>query len=170
SKRETLYGRISEQRIEEVGPWRRKYWKSIEQNYGRHPHFERYEKPLKAILFSSFERLVDLNGALIDFFRSELGITTPLLRASTLGVEGNKSELLHAICRKVEAETYLSGPSGRDYLDESLFHSSGIGVLYHGFEHPVYPQFRAKSFIPQLSTLDLLFNCGPESRDHFLPS
>jgi hypothetical protein len=37
-----------------------------------------------------------------------------------------------------------------------------VRVIFQKFEHPVYPQVYA-GFEPQLSTVDLVFNCGPES-------
>ncbi|MNL38013.1 WbqC-like protein family protein [compost metagenome] len=108
--------------------------------------------------------LAELNYALIDFFREALGITTPLIRASALEATGFKTDLIHDICLKTKATVYLSGPSGRDYLEEAPLRQSGIGVCYHAFEHPTYPQHGKKQFTPQLSTLDLLMNCGPDSR------
>lgn len=158
------YGRIDQVLIENTQAWRHKYWKSIEQNYRSHPHYERYEGALQKIIHTPFDRLIDLNLALIDFFRDALGITCPMVRASTLEVSGAKSELLRQICLRCGADHYLSGPSGVDYLDESLFRASGIQVRFHSFLPPVYPQFGTPFFTPLLSTLDLLMNCGPSSR------
>jgi hypothetical protein len=102
------------------------------------------------------------------FFSNEklaglLGMTTPLIRASGLHLDGSRSELLCSICKALGATEYLSGPSGRDYLDESIFAVEGIAVRYHQFTHPTYKQLY-DSFVPGLSILDLLANCGPHSR------
>jgi hypothetical protein len=35
-------------------------------------------------------------------------------------------------------------------------------VDWQRFDHPVYPQLHGK-FIPNLSCIDILFNCGPEA-------
>jgi len=142
------------------GRWQRKYWKTLEQAYKKHPYYELYAPGLREILFGQWDLLADLNMALIEFLLQALGREVKMLRASHLGVEGTSSRLLLEICRQVGASTYLSGPSGRDYLDESLFHAEGIDVRYHDFQHPVYPQKGAENFIPNLSVVDLLMNAG----------
>lgn len=163
-KRQTRYGLISEQRIDHSHPWRDKYLKSVEYQYHRHPYFETYFPELVTILGQEPEHLVSLNYALLDFFRRAFGIATPLLLSSSLGVVGQKTELIHDLCLKTDATVYLSGPSGRDYLDETPFRHSGLEVWYHDFAHPTYPQHRKKEFVSHLSALDMLMNCGPDSR------
>jgi hypothetical protein len=145
--------------------WRRKHWKTIQHAYGRHPHFPRYESPLADLYRAQWSLLVELNAAIIRTFIGFLGIDTKIVWASELGVQGSRSELLVSICRATGASTYLSGPTGRDYLDESSFQDQGIEVRYHAFDHPRYRQLASPAFVPNLSTLDLLCNCGPESMD-----
>jgi hypothetical protein len=43
-----------------------------------------------------------------------------------------------------------------------LFDKSSIKLIYHEFIHPVYRQLNGK-FIPYLSAIDLLLNCGEDS-------
>lgn len=52
------------------------------------------------------------------------------------------------ICSKFGAVKYLSGPSGRNYLDLSLFHDAGIEVDFFEASRPKYPHI-----------LDRLENC-----------
>ena len=52
-----------------------------------------------------------------------------MVLASTLSVKGDKSELLANICKTTNATTYLSGPSGKDYLDTHFF--DNIKIEYH---------------------------------------
>ena len=151
---------INDIRIDKSGDWRSKYLSRIEESYRRHPFFDKYAAVLREIIMRPSERLVDLNYALIDFFRSELGIKNRICRASELGAIGKRSELLLDICRKLGAKNYLSGPSGRDYLDKDIFAKAEVKIIYHDFLPPVYS---APHYIPCLSTLDLLFNHGPRS-------
>lgn len=163
-KHRTRYGLISEQLIDHSHAWRDKYWKSIEYQYHRHPYFDTYGPELRAILDYPPERLISLNFALIDVFRRAFGIETPMVMSSSLGGVGQKADLIHDLCLKSDATVYLSGPSGRDYLDEAQFQGSGIALWYHDFRHPIYPQRRKSEFVSHLSALDCLMNCGPDSR------
>ena len=58
--------------------------------------------------------------------------------------------------------TNHTGTGSRDNLDEALFTQAGIEVEWQRFKHPVYPQ-QYGDFVPMLSCLDVLFNCGRES-------
>jgi len=62
------------------------------------------------------------------------GINPMIIFESTLNIEGFGTERLVNICKKLNADTYLSGPSGRDYLDESKF--ANIKVEYMDWNPP----------------------------------
>jgi hypothetical protein len=74
------------------------------------------------------ELLADINIRSIVYCAGRLGVDTPIIRAATLSAEGSKSELLGNICKELNAKEYISGPSGRDYLDLSYF--EGIDVSF----------------------------------------
>src|SRR5947207_192771 len=96
---------------------------------------------------------------------------TPLVKSSALGVEGAKSELVLNLCKAVGASALLVGLGGsRHYLDRRAFAEAGIELQMQEFAHPVYPQRGATPFSAGLSALDLLFNCGPRSRNILLGS
>jgi hypothetical protein len=136
--------------------------------YRKSPHFDRYAPRLREILEARWDRLVDLNLATLEFAREALGIDTPMVRSSTLAVEGQRSALLLDICRTVGASAFLGGMGGsRGYLEQEAFAAAGMGVRWQEFRHPAHPQCGAAPFIPGLSVLDILFNCGPESADIF---
>jgi hypothetical protein len=141
--------------------WAEVYWRTLAQNYSKTPFWKTYGRALEELLLRPWERLVELNLALIELLWSAFGIPTPTRRASALGATGKKSELLLDICRKRGATVYLSGPSGRGYLREPLFSDAGISVEYHEFHHPEYTQ-RFSPFLPGMASIDLLLNEGPE--------
>jgi hypothetical protein len=154
--------RIIDMELDNTQPWPRKTWARIAGAYRHHPYFSALAPELESIFMSGHVNLVDLNLDLISFFCRQLGINVPMIRSSTMNVEGSRSELLLSICKNLGADTYLSGPSGRDYLDTAIFSVAGIALEYHTFKHPIYS---APIFKPYLSTLDLLLNHGPQSQE-----
>jgi hypothetical protein len=96
-----------------------------------------------------------------------LGIRTRMVVSSTLSVPGKATQRLVNFCKALGANTYLSGAGGKDYLELELFEKEGVKVSFQEYKHPAYPQLHGE-FVPYLSVLDLLFNCGPKSREVLL--
>jgi hypothetical protein len=143
--------------------WRQRSWGTIRAAYGHHPFFENYGHELESVYDEDWEYLTTLNEHMIRLMCGWLGLRPKLIRASDLEVGGSSSDLLLAICKAVDATEYLAGPSAGDYLDESIFETAGIGVAHARFEQEPYEQLGTREFVGNLSTIDLLFNRGPES-------
>lgn len=140
----------------------RKHRKAIKINYQKAAFFSEYWNDIESILSQKWELLIDLNIKLIEYFISKLDLSTKTIKSSKLTIKKTGSEKLLEICRKLDATTYLSGELGKNYLNEQIFHDSKIQVIYEKFEHPTYHQLN-KTFIPNMSILDLLFNEGPNA-------
>ena len=153
---------LLETRIDNSLSWRRKHLETLRQHYGKAPFFEKYFSRCQQIYQKDWEFLFDLCLETIQFLKEEIGIETPLLRSSELKTSGTKAERLISICRGLGATHYLSGESASDYISEEGFSSQGIALEYQNYEHPVYPQ-KYPGFVPHLSAIDLLFNCGEQS-------
>ncbi len=154
---------ISEALIDPAVPWARKHWRTIEWNYRRAKHFEEYAADFKAMYEGEWTRFSDLSCAFLSLLLRLLGIPRTFERTSTLGIKGESTGLVAAMCKAAGADTYLSGPHGRDYLDVPALGTAGIRVEFQDFTCPQYPQCWPGPFIPDLSVIDLLFNCGPDS-------
>lgn len=140
--------------------WKEKYLRTVQQSYGKHPYFSEIYPVLENAIRTETNLLYDINMAIIKSFCDCLEIRPEYIRASELELYGQKSDLILDICREVGADTYISGPSGREYLDLDSFTKSNIAVKYNDFEHPVYPQRKTNEFVSHLSALDLFMNCG----------
>lgn len=136
----------------------------IWQCYNKAEYFEFYWSKFEAIYSKDYNLLLDLNLELINYFLKSLNIHTKIIFASDLDVTGTKSELNFNICKALGANTYISGISGRDYLDIQKFYNNGIEVVFQEFHHPIYKQLH-EPFIPCMSVIDLLFNHGEKSLD-----
>lgn len=155
---------IREIEIDSANPWARKQIASIEQCYAKAPFARDYLPELRELLSRPWRWLIDLDLTLIEQMCRWLGLERQTCLASELGIPGERSERLLEICRRFEADRYLSGNAAQTYLDVDLFARHGVTVAWQNYHHPVYPQIHGE-FIPYLSTLDLLLNAGPESLD-----
>ena len=153
---------ILEVGIDNRRPWARKHVGTLRQFYAKAPHLHRYLPALEEVLERRWSLLVDLDLAVTDLICGWLGLVRPTLRSSSLGIAGKQSERLVALCQHTGAQRYLSGNAAQDYLDRELFTRHGIEIEWQDYAHPVYPQQHG-DFVPYLSIVDLLFNCGEES-------
>lgn len=153
---------LLETRIDNSVSWRRKHLETLRQHYCKAPFFEKYFPRCQQVYEKDWTFLFDLCLETINLIKEEMGIETPLLRSSEMKPGGEKTERLVSICRELGATHYLSGESGSNYIAEEDFSSQGIALEYQNYEHPVYPQ-RYTGFVPHLSAIDLLFNCGEQS-------
>lgn len=137
--------------------------RTISQNYSHAAGFKRYFPEFCAVLSQSAASgsLAELNCGLLAWLAAQLGVTTPRLRSSELGVTGKRGEYVAKLCEKVGASRYLSPAGAEEYLleDRAQFDHRAIAVGLHEFEHPLYRQC-FQPFMPFASVLDLLLNEG----------
>ena len=156
--------RIDNPKNGETRWWGPSHYRTLRHAYRRAPHLEQYTPWLQEIFERRWDRLVELNEVLLDFLRDAFEIRTPLVRSSELGVQGRRADLILDICRRLGADTLLAGNGGsRSYLDSRRFLEHGVRIVWHDFRHPVYEQRGGGAFVPGLSAVDMLFNCGAGS-------
>lgn len=141
---QSLFAPINQVEIQDPGHRaRRKIAKTLEQKMGS------LATPFSTELMKPYKKLVALNYALLDrMLYSETGVPVQVLqsmltdgygyRAGTVVTDDEErastvSGRLAALAYEAGATTYLSGSSGRKYLDEEPFEFFGIKVEY--FEH-----------------------------------
>jgi len=161
-KKKRNHQNINEVEISYEQDWQLKNLKSIKSSYAKAKYFSQYSKDFKDIYQTKFKLLRDLNIELIKFIFKKFGLNTKIHIASELIDKSEKTELLLSICQKLGADVYLSGISGKDYLDVFKFKKANIKVEFQNFEHPIYQQMHGP-FVPEMSSIDLLFNYGHNS-------
>lgn len=152
--------------IDNGSDWQRKHWGSIKSGYSAAPFFKEHSDFFEEVYSRKWERLADLNIHIIKYILEYLKIDTPLYYESRIVTSLEATDRILELCKKVGADTYLSGSGGKDYLEEEKFSRAGIKLEYQHFVHPEYRQQFVKQeedFLPYMSIVDLLFNEGPES-------
>ena len=159
---------IKDVKITKDSGFAKKHLKSISLNYSRSKFFEKYFPSICELISNNNMSLSDLNHDLIVYIASQLGITTEIIRASHLDASGKSTKLTVAQCIELGASEFYAAKGSRQYVSaERDFKKHGIQVIFQDYSHPIYPQLHGE-FIPNLSAIDLLFNCGEKSLEMIL--
>lgn len=143
--------------------WASRHWRTIQQSYASAPYYGEHEPFFRDHYARPWRTLAATNEVLIAYLLRALSVNVEVVRASDLGcLSTGRTTRLVEICRVLKASTYVSGVSGREYLDLDAFRDAGIAVEFQDFRHPVYEQCY-EPFMPCMSAVDLLFNHGPRS-------
>ena len=154
---------INEVQINNRVDWRKKHMRALEINYQKAPYCRDLFPGMEEFYTGDSGSLSEFNTESVLILLKILGVHKETKVASELGdFPEEPSERLAAICKSLGADTYLSGTGAKEYLNLKPFHKKEITVIFQEFKHPVYPQLY-DDFVPNLSLLDLLFNCGPDS-------
>lgn len=154
------YGeRTDEVRIDETRPWRREHEGTLRHAYSKAPGFDRWFPEIVELYGTPAERMVEFTIPGIRWLMDRFGLDTDIVLASDLLRDDLRgSELLAALTLAANGDAYVSGPSGRDYLDEEVFTRNGVALEFTRYVSTAYPQFRQSGFVDGLSSLDLVFN------------
>ena len=143
---------ISQIKVDYSTPWLQQHKMAIISAYRTSAYFEYYQDELFEILDSKYERLFDLNLAIIRFFIEKTGIAVDLRCTDDYSRDGIQTDAEgHAIhC---------------DDLREIIHPKRPNTILRDlGLEKPYFQVFsHRQGFKADLSIMDLLFNEGPDS-------
>lgn len=132
---------IQEIRIDRKQDWVKKHWRSIQTAYGNAPFYEHYAEDLKMILYKNHRFLFDLNLELLEFILNKLSIEKNI----------------------AFSQKYIR-KYGEKTVDLRSFIHPKKKIPSAVFYQPVkYIQVFGKTFVENLSVIDLIFNEGPNA-------
>jgi hypothetical protein len=162
-RKERTFQKINQVEIFNERGWGRKFSQRLEDAYRHAPYLEDHRSFFDRTFRSYWTHLIQLNLSVLEYLRRSLALRTPFQLSSALGITSTGPRLPIDICQQTKADTYLSSRAGRKYIDESELRRSGIDVRYVHYRPPAYPQLWGP-FLPNLSVVDMILNCGPRSR------
>lgn len=156
--------RISEVELPSDKKWQQTHWTALYHSYAKTKYFSLYREFFEELYQKDFRYLTDINIAVISYLLKCFDINVGIIKASEFNIDPHlqKTDLLIATLKSVGGDVYISGPSGKGYLEPQKFEQNDIDLKYFEFHHPVYQQ-RFPGFIPEMSAVDILFNMGPQS-------
>ncbi|WP_350334058.1 WbqC family protein [Coralliovum pocilloporae] len=161
---------INEVRVDQVD-WQAQHYRLLEENYRAAPYWDVYSDFVKEVyLKRKWQFLSELNQFLIRHIASEfLGAQTAFDQSENYNLSHRGEARVLELLTKAGATRYLSGPAGRNYLQENSFDDCGIMLEY--MDYSSYRPYRQchEPFDHAVTILDLLFNTGPDALDYMLP-
>jgi hypothetical protein len=144
--------------------WAAEHWKKLELNYRRATYYKDIADLLAPLYEESHRNLSQLNRRFIEVLARYIGVDTTISNSWDYTLVDGKTARLANLCAQAGATEYISGPSAKDYIDESVFACQGIKLTWFDYSgYPEYPQLWG-SFEHGVTFLDLLFNCGRDAR------
>ena len=151
--------------VKDTPCWTQRQLNALQNYYQKAPCKREILPIVERFLQRDYGTICEWTCASIQLSRELLGIQTPIVYQSDISYDRTmkRSDLVYALCKAVGADTYFSGRGASvEYLDREKFAKNGVKIIFQDFTHPVYPQINAKEFVPGISILDMLFNCGIE--------
>lgn len=142
--------------------WRADLVNRLRATYKRTPYFDVVGPALEPLLTNDEDSVADYNAGNLLELASWLGLEhKKIVRSSELNVPFTGTERLIALTLAAGGSAYLSGGGAHGYQDQEMFKRSSVQLRFQDFVHPTYEQFGAAAFLPGLSIIDALVNCGP---------
>jgi len=166
--------------------WREKILKTYEQNYRNTEFFSEVYDLFKRIIYCQSDNLADYNINSLRLICNYLGIDTTIKRDSSLedemenmllnvdlnqfynlGIYDTKTLRILKLCEKIHATDYYNPIGGVGLYDRRVFSQNGINLKFLQTSDITYKQSN-KDFVPNLSIIDIISNCGKEKTREFL--
>ena len=154
--------------IDNSQKWSENHLKKIYYAYCKSLYFKEIYPKIEKIHKKNHIKLLDLNISFINEICDFLNIKTKKILSSEINIKEKKDKKLLKICKQLGASEYISPIGSKSYINEGkIFIDSNIKFSFFNYKNYSYNQFNSKKFIPNLSIIDLLFNCGQDSKKYF---
>lgn len=154
---------IYEAEIDNSVNWQKKHFNSFLMNYAKASYFKEYKWILEDLyLDKKWTKLTELNIYSTKLISEVLGIKAEFINSVDLNSKRSRDDKLIDICKKLNGDYYLSGPTAKAYIDPRKFSNQDIKLDYISYEYPEYRQLH-EPFNHHVTVLDLIFNCGPDA-------
>ena len=139
--------------------WREKHLRTMEMNYAKAKYFKEVFPELKDVFMVDYPNVAALNIAINEYIAGKFGIKPKFVLSSDLDIHTKREEKVIDLTLAVGGTRYISGNGAKAYQVDSHFTDKGIELSYLDYKPITYPQLW-KTFLPCMSALDFIFNCG----------
>lgn len=167
--------KISEVQIVEDTHWKKKLLKSLYANYSYRNHFKNIFPVIEQIVnfqsnnlhefiahsIKTIAQLLDIKTEIVSNNSKYLSIENYLTEKyrSGVNIDHRKIDRLLLIAKEEKATTFINAIGGVQLYSKEELAKNNLELFFVKTGDLVYQQF-SKTFYPNLSILDVLFNCG----------
>jgi hypothetical protein len=150
--------------------WKRKFIKTIEQNYSKAPFYDDTCNLIESVLDLHYENIADLAINSIISVYEYLGKEIKWTKSSacsptTKGMD--KADRIIQIAKDMGYRKYVNAIGGQELYDKECFNNQGVHLNFVQSQYIEYKQFN-DDFVPWLSIIDILmFNNKKAIIDQF---
>lgn len=150
---------IKDVTIDYTSNWIKKLGRTLYVTYGKALCYDEVNSWFMGILNRRYSYLSQLNMAIITEVCARWGWNIPFDITSRYDISGKKEEKVVNLVEFFGGTVYYSGKGAAVYLSDEAFNDRGITLKFSDYCPHEYHQLWGM-FIPNLSVLDYLMNCG----------
>lgn len=158
-----FYQKIKDTKISDKN-WNINHLSILKHNYKNSKKFNEVIDFIEYLYFNATQNyLTEINVHFLTELTKYLKIKQNFKFSNDFNLSDDRNQRLVDICLELKGTQYFSGPSARNYMDESLFKKSDIEVIY--FDYSGYKEYEQlhPPFEHGVSILDLIFNTGEDA-------
>lgn len=162
NRKESKSDKIRDLIILENTNWEENHFKNFESFYKKTPYYNEIIALLNEFYSKKRTTLNEVVSDMIKVLLDYLEVKANIVWASEYNWASSNDDLLIEITKYFKGDCYISGPNGRNYIDEIKFKANNINLIYHEYNHPVYHQ-KWGEFIPYMTIWDMMFYYGKDT-------
>lgn len=144
--------------------WARKFLSSLQQNYGKSLYFSEIQDFMKSFASDSYQNIFNMLSEYIFFAAERMGIKPKILQSSQIDYDRSlhRSQRVLSLLSALSARLYYSPSGSFSYMrEDGFFPTKNIKTYFQDHVPIEYPQISSKTFVPYMSSLDVLCNISP---------
>jgi hypothetical protein len=164
-RQENLGQKIFESKIS-TNNWQRKHISSLQGSYSRAAHFNQFKESIFSLYENQSNLISEINISFIKAICEILEIKTQIIDSRELNLQGDRNMRLIEACKKLNANSYISGPAAKNYLQTNLFKEESIDIEW--MDYSGYKEYKQVygPFAHGVTILDLIFNTGNNAKNY----
>ena len=158
-----FFQKINEVLLHEPKKNKNRIIKTIYFNYKNSNYFNKYFPEVEDVLNKDYEKLIDLNLAIINLGKKFFNIKIKMDLSSSFNIDEKKEKLIEDLAIANKANEVLSTDGVKSYLKD--FRSKNIHHRFFSYRNEKFQLEGSDSKLNNLSFIDLIFRNGTYSRE-----